>query len=233
MKGTFYGVGVGPGDPELLTLKAVQTIRQCEILALPISDLDGDVEKCVAYQIVLGALPEAAQKEKLLLSMPMIKDKERLKKIHDEGAKDAAALLNSGKNIAFITLGDPTVYSTCLYIHKRLKSQGYATALVPGVPSFCSAAARMDIGLVENREQMHIIPGSYSLEEGLDLPGTRILMKSGRNMPRVKEEIRKRGLEIYMVENCGMENERIYKSIEEMPKDAGYYSLLIVKGDTK
>lgn len=252
MSGTFTGVGVGPGDPELLTLKAVRVIRDSDVIAVPISDgtLEGPVResryqsesgktcgeylsRCVAYQIACGALPEAEKKEKLFLPMPMIKDKERLRGIHDRDAEAVAELLEEGKDVVFLTLGDPTVYSTCMYVHKRLKRAGYPTALVPGVPSFCAAAARMDMALTENREELHVLPASYDIEESLHLPGTKILMKAGRKMARVKELLLEHEMEARMVENCGMEDERIYPDVREIPEQAGYYSLLVVKENKK
>lgn len=245
MDGIFYGVGVGPGDPELLTLKAVKAVQECEVIAVAVSSPDFRepvyeeggtesrypelLEKCVAWQIVLPAVPEIEGKAKLFLPMPMMKDKETLKRIHDRCADAAAEQLGAGKNIAFITLGDPTVYSTCLYVHKRLKRRGAQTVLIPGIPSFCAAAARMDMGLAMNREELHIIPASYGVEESLDMKGTRVLMKAGKKMAYVKQAVRDKGLEAEMVENCGMSNERIYRQAEDIPDDAGYYSLVIIK----
>ncbi|WP_122642323.1 precorrin-2 C(20)-methyltransferase [Luxibacter massiliensis] len=245
MSGIFYGIGVGPGDPELLTIKAARLIRECDVLAVavsgfglcaPVFEEAGEkkvpgqyLDHCVAYQIVLGAVPEAAEKDKLYLPMPMVKDKERLKQIHDACADCTQEQLRRGRSVAFITLGDPTVYSTCLYVHKRLKRRGADTRLIPGIPSFCAAAARMDTGLAENKEELHIIPASYGVEESLGLPGTKVLMKAGRKMPEVKQAVRDRGLAVQMVENCGMDNEHIYWGTEEIPEDAGYYSLVIVK----
>lgn len=245
MDGIFYGVGVGPGDPELLTLKAVKAIQECEVIALAVSSPDfrepvyeeaGTVsrfplllEKCVAWQIVLPVVPEMEYKARLFLPMPMMKEKEVLKEIHDRCASVTEDLLRAGKDVAFITLGDPTVYSTCLYVHKRLKKRGMKTALIPGIPSFCAAAARMDMGLAENREELHIIPASYGVEESLDLKGTKVLMKAGKKMPYVKQVVREKGLEAEMVENCGMSQEHIYRQVEEIPDDAGYYSLVIIK----
>lgn len=87
----------------------------------------------------------------------------------------------------------------------------------------------MNSGLVENKDQLHIIPGSYEIEAGLELPGTKVLMKAGRKIPFVKQTVKNKKLEIEMVENCGMENERIYRSADEIPDDAGYYSLIMIK----
>lgn len=245
MSGTFTGAGVGPGDPELMTLKAVRAIRECSVIAVPVSDgelsepffekAEGKgghtqyLERCVAYRIARGAVPEAEKKDRIFLPMPMIKEKERLKEIHDRDADAVAELLVEGKDVVFLTLGDPTVYSTCMYVHKRLKKKGYRTELIPGIPSFCAAAARMDISLVENRQELHVLPASYQIEEGLELPGTKVLMKAGRKMAEVKRLLLEKGLEAEMVENCGMEGERICLSAEEIPEKAGYYSLLIVK----
>ena len=246
MSGIFTGVGVGPGDPELMTLKAVRAVEACSVIAIPVSDstLEKPVyekaenndtgnaaylERCVAYQIAAGAVPGIGGKNRIYLPMPMIKEKDRLKAIHDNDAAAVAELLDQEKNVVFLTLGDPTVYSTCMYVHKRLKRSGYLTRIVPGIPSFCAAAARMDIPLVENRQELHVLPASYHIEESLDLPGTKVLMKAGRKMSEVKRLLTEKELDAMMVENCGMENEKLYFGAQEIPEQAGYYSLLVVK----
>lgn len=246
MSGIFTGVGVGPGDPELMTLKAVRAIETCSVIAVPVSDstLEKPVyecagnqeernraylERCVAYQIAAGAVSGLEKKDRIYLPMPMIKEKDKLKAVHDNDASAVAELLDKGENVVFLTLGDPTVYSTCMYVHKRLKRNGYTTQIVPGIPSFCAAAARMDIPLVENRQELHILPASYQIEESLNLPGTKVLMKAGRKMAEVKEILKEKELDAVMVENCGMENEKLYFGVQEIPERAGYYSLLVVK----
>lgn len=85
------------------------------------------------------------------------------------------------------------------------------------------------MSLAENRQELHILPASYQIEKGLKLPGTKVLMKAGRKMADVKQILMEKGLDAEMVENCGMENEKVYLSAEEIPEQAGYYSLLIVK----
>lgn len=255
-KGKLYGIGVGPGDPELLTLKAARLIRECDLVVLPVSDknmtqstrcfceemllrkeVPSEEEKCLwmyfqrctAYQIAVQAVPELREKECLFLPMPMLKEKERLRKIHAEGAKAVAELLEQGKNIVFLTLGDPTVYSTCMYVEQMVETDGYPVETVPGIPSFCAVAARRNQPLGEQEEQIHILPGAYEIEDSLELPGTKILMKTGSRMKQVKDLLKESGQEVCMIENCGMEKERIFSSAEEIPDDVGYYSLLIVK----
>lgn len=225
MAAKLYGIGVGPGDPELITLKALRIIRESEVIAVP-----GTVpQDTVAYQIVVQAYPELAHKQLLPIHMPMTKDQAVLKASHDEGAKTIAAYLDRGKQVAFLTLGDTTVYSTYLYIHERIQKQGYDVEIISGITSFCAVAARLNIGLVEKEEQLHVIPASYQIADALRLPGTKVLMKAGKKMGEVKMQLKALDANVVMIENCGMENEKIFEGVDAIPEDAGYYSLIIVK----
>ncbi|MDF2803264.1 MAG: precorrin-2 C20-methyltransferase [Anaerocolumna sp.] len=225
MAGNLYGIGVGPGDPELLTLKAVKIMKECDVIAIPAESK----ESCIAYLIAVQAVPELVFKEILPVSMPMTKDKEVLRLSHEKGAADVIELLDSERQVGFLTLGDPTVYSTYMYIHNRVKLRGYETEIINGIPSFCAVAATLGISLAENKDQVHIFPASYDLSDALSLQGTKIFMKMGKKLNEVRNKIKEAKLEAYMVENCGMENEKIYKTIEEFPEEAGYYSLIIIK----
>lgn len=225
MKGKLYGIGVGPGDPELLTLKALRIVKESPVIAVP-----GDIpQESVAYKIVKGAYPELDTKEIVGIPMPMTKDKEKLEESHAQGTATIARHLDAGRQVAFLTLGDPTVYSTYIYIHKRIEALGYPLEIISGITSFCAAAARLNTGLVEKAEPLHVIPASYPIEEALDLSGTKVLMKAGKKMGKVKETLRARGAACQMVENCGMADEKVYGCAEEIPDEAGYYSLIIVK----
>ena len=222
-KGTLYGVGVGPGDPELMTLKAVKTALHCDLIAVPRKE----AANCTALKIALGAAPALAEKPLLTVDMPMTKDAAILEESYRKGAALLESALAQGKNICFLTLGDPTVYSTYMYLHQRVRADGYPTAIVPGVTSFCAAAAVLGIPLCENGQQLHIIPGTYVPTEALRLPGVKVMMKN--NLPATLSALRQSGASAVMVENCGMENEKIYRKLDEIPEDAGYFSLLIVK----
>lgn len=225
MTGILYGTGVGPGDPELMTLKAVRLIRENEVIALP----GAAAKETVAYQIAVQAVPGLEKKTLLAVDMPMTHDKEEMNRKHDEAAALVESYLEQGKNVVFLTLGDPTIYSTYLYVQKRVSAHGYQTELVSGITSFCAAAARTNTPLAEWDEQLHVLPAVHRLENRLDAPGNYVLMKSGRKMSQVKEILAKSGKDVVMVENCGMEHEHIYRSVEEIPDDAGYYSLIIAK----
>lgn len=225
MKGTLIGVGVGPGDPELMTLKAVRMIRENEVIAVP----GKQPKETVAYQIAVQAAPELADKTLLPLYMPMTMDAEERENNWKIAADTAEQQLEQGKNVVFLTLGDPTVYSTFSYVKKLVKEHGYQTATVSGITSFCAAAARMNVSLSEWNEPLHILPARHSLEDDLNYSGNCVLMKSGRKMDRVKQQLAQSGRDVVMVENCGMPEEKIYRGVEEIPDDAGYYSLIIAR----
>ncbi len=223
--GTLYGIGVGPGDPQMLTLQALNQINQVDVIAVP----GEKKEETVAYQIVLPVAEALDQKECLELKAPMIKDKTKLNEIYDDHAKRIARYLENGQDVAFLTLGDPTVYSTYMYLHHKVLELGYPARIISGIPSFCAAAARLNISLVEQHQQLHVFPSCYDLQEELQSSGTKVLMKTGSKMKEVKEALIASGQEVMMVENCGMENEKIYHSAEAIDETAGYYSLIIAK----
>ena len=136
MRGIAYGVGVGPGDPELMTQKAIHLIRENDVIAVP----GQDAKASVAYGIAAAMVPELAQKELVPVPMPMTRDKERLRKAHVEGARLIESYLNRGKNVVYLTLGDPSIYGSFSYLQRLLLADGYPVETVPGVPSFSAAA---------------------------------------------------------------------------------------------
>ena len=223
--GTLYGIGIGPGDPELLTIKAIRRIRECGVIAVP----GKTPQESVAYRIAVQAVPELEKKRLVAVHMPMTKDRTVLEACFQAAADALEPGLRAGEDVGFLTLGDVTIYSTYLYIHRLIAARGYETAMVSGIPSFCAAAARLNMGLAEGAEEIHIIPATYQVEDSLSLPGTKVLMKAGKQMGRVKEQLRKAGLSVAMVENCGMEGETLYRSLEEIGDHSGYYSLIIAK----
>lgn len=228
MKGKLFGLGVGPGDPELLTIKALRIIQESDVIAVP----GNKPEDSVAYEIVKGVFPEINRKRLLPIPMPMTKDPAVLEANHNKGADDIETCLKEGQQVAFLTLGDPTVYSTYLYVHKRICERGYEAEIISGITSFCAVAARLNMGLVEMAQPLHVIPATYQaqeMDEVLKLPGTKVLMKTGRKLEDVRESILRSGQKAVMIENCGMPSEKVYKNAEEIPRQAGYYSLIIVK----
>lgn len=225
MAGILYGVGVGPGDPELMTLQAVRVIRACDVILAP----GREPKETVAWKIAAGAVPELAEKEAVGIHMPMTKDPDILQRAHQEAVDRIKAELEKGKKAAFLTLGDPCIYSTYLYVHRNVQAAGYQAEIISGIPSFIAAAAAVGEGLVENSQMLHVIPASYPSEEGMALPGTRVLMKAGKAAAQVRDELILRGAQGWAVERCGMEGERIFHSLDEIPDDLSYYSIIVAK----
>ena len=225
MKGKAYGVGVGPGDPEYMTLKAIRVIRENEVIAVP-----GKVaQESVAYKIAVQAVPELAQKTLVPVWMPMVKDRARIDEEHRKGAKLLEEYLDQGKNVVYITLGDPTVYCTFTYLQHFLEADGYEVEFVSGVTSFCAAAARLNLPLAEWDEPLHVVPAVHKTDSALDWQGNAVLMKSASHMSEIKALLRGSGRKVNAVINCGMPDELVCRSVEEIPDDAGYFSLIIAK----
>ena len=207
MRGKLYSVGIGPGDPELLTLKAVRLLKECDVVALP----KGDGDIMTAKNIVKA-----------------------LAKAHQEGADAITKLLDEGKNVVFITLGCPTVYATCIYVHKLVLKAGYEAELVAGVTSFCAVAARLNVSLCEKAEPLIILPGSYKeSSKFLDAPGNKVLMKSASQIAAVRDELKERGLlnHAAMVERCGLPGEQVYRDLNAIDEKSSYFSIILLTND--
>lgn len=230
----LYGVGVGPGDPELLTLKALRCIKESDIIILP----SEPKEECYAYKIVQKVYPEIDTKEILCMPFPMIMDKAELKKAHDEIYHKINLLLTQEKTIAFLVIGDPTVYSTYSYIHNRVIANQGKAVMINGITSFCATAAVLGVSLADNKEEIHIIPGCYDIEHTLGLDGTKVYMKSGSKLGELKQALleqerdKDNTFEVFAVSNCGMENEKVFIGLEELNPESGYLTVVIVKEKT-
>ena len=226
-KGTAYGVGVGPGDPELMTLKAVRIIRSCAVVAVP-----GDVvAQSLAYQIAVAAVPDLSAKCLVALPSPMMRDRAAVEYQHVQNAHLLETYLRDGKDVAYLTLGDPCVYSTFTYLQKALEADGVHVELVSGVPSFCAAAARLGMPLSIGDEELRVLPTSPARGE-LARKGTSVYMKAGSGMSALKDFLRASGCRAQAVERCGLDGERVYRSLDEIPDDASYFTLVIARGDS-
>lgn len=223
-KGKLYGLGVGPGDPELVTVKAVRILKEADIIAVPDK---GSGDK-TALKIVS---PYIEGKELIYCSTPMIRDSQKLNACHEEIADNLCRLLDSGKTVAFITLGDPTIYSTYIYVHKKVAARGYEAELVPGVTSFCAVAARLGQSLCEGSDRLLIIPASCGLADSMDIKANKVFMKAAKGIQALQQQLKQAGkLEnASMVENCSMENERVYPHFGDMDEPTGYFSVVVVK----
>lgn len=222
----LYGVGVGPGDPELITVKALNAIKEADIICCV-----GNKENSVAFNIARGAWPDIDKKITVGLDFPMTKDAKKLESAHLKIVTKIKELLGKG-NVALITLGDPGIYSTYSYILKILKTEKIDIVTIPGITSFSASAAKLLIPLTLSDEELHIIPSSYDFGDAFKLKGTLVFMKSGKNYQNLVLYLKENHFDkdIYMIENCGMENEKIYKGSENLPLESGYFTIVIIRG---
>ena len=187
MKGKIYGIGVGIGDPEDITLKAIKRIRESDVLICPQKDL----ERCRAYQIAKQVVPEMEHMDTLPFEFAMTKDEAERARNHRRIYETVKEMVLKGKTVSFLTIGDPALYSTYSYIAALAKEDGIEACAVSGVSSLSACANRLGVTLCDGEEQLHVIPRIEDIEEALALPGTKVIMKCGRDMPRVKELLRR------------------------------------------
>jgi precorrin-2/cobalt-factor-2 C20-methyltransferase len=232
MKGKFYGIGVGPGDPELLTLKAYRILNEVDVICIPKSKMERD---SVALNIVRPLLKE--EKEIVELHMPMTKDAAVLEQEWQAGAAIIASYLQKGKNVAFITIGDAMLYSTYTYLMARVKAidPDVEVASVPGITSFAASAAALNVPLAEGEERLAIIP---SIEDPQKLPEVlsqfhnAVLMKVAPHYDEILDVLDRLGIKdkAVFVSRCSTPMQQLEYDLEKLRgTKPDYLSLILVK----
>jgi|GEM_PF-5700103 len=147
------------------------------------------------------------------------------------GAGPAAieAELSAGRDVAMVNLGDVSVYATAYYILERIRADEFETVMCPGVTSFCAVAARLGRSLTRMEEPLHILPGSTDLDNALPLPGTKVVMKSGKAIYKAAAALERHGLlaNAGMVADCGLETEQIYTDLRQLPEKISYFATIV------
>ena len=227
-KGKLIGIGVGPGDTELLTLKAAKVLKTVPVVFSPKSSKE---KESIALSIVRPILEERKDYKRLMLVepiFPMIEDKKELEKIWTSASEMIAQYLDSGRDVAFITLGDTSIFSTYSYVQRKLIDR-YEIETIPGITSFTACAAARNKALVEQNDLLTIVPKiDDRLEEVLEYSDSIVLMKASRNTSRLESTIeeKNRPKEIYSVQNCTRENEKI---IEGFSNEKPYLTTTIIQ----
>jgi len=192
--GTFYGMGVGPGDPELLTVKASFILGRCSHIVVPKAKTDGG---SVALEIAGRYVHKGAVIHELVF--PMTMDKAELSRSWKESAQTIAALLQTGADVCFLTLGDALVYSTYIYLLRELKVilPEVEVVTVPGISSFSAVAALTDFPLGEGKHPITIVPTADDLtavRRAVETGGTVVLMKIGKRLGDILDLLEKTGV---------------------------------------
>ena len=229
-KGKLIGIGVGPGDSELLTLKAVRILKSVPVVFSPKSSKE---KESIALSIVRPILEERPDYKRLMLVepiFPMIEDEEELEKVWTSASEMIAQYLDSGRDVAFITLGDSSIFSTYSYVQKKLIDR-YEIETVPGITSFTACAAARNKALVEQNDILTVVPKiDDRLESVLEFSDSVVLMKASRNTSDLEKviEAKNRPKDIYSVQNCTRENEKI---IDGFSNEKPYLTTTVIKFD--
>jgi len=232
--GTLYGIGLGPGDPELITLKGLRILQQSRVIAYPISR-QGD--ESVALSI-LERITSLVGKEKIELLFPMsAAEPAALKIAWEEASRKIAAHLEQGKDVAFITLGDVVLYSTFIYLFEVMR-EGYQhlkVEFVPGISSVSASAATASLPLGKGRERLAILPAPFDqaqLKKSLEDFDTVVLLKVSQVFDQVYELLKRMNLldKAILCQRIGLEGERIIHDLSTLVgSKVDYMSILMVK----
>lgn len=230
MKGKLFGIGVGPGDPELLTLKAKRLIEECDIVAVPVKK---EGEESVALHIARGAVEIPEEKVRRIL-FTMNKEKEKREACRQAAAEEIMKYLEKGKTVAMPVLGDVGIYSTYSYVHKRVMKAGYEVQMISGIPSFCAGASKANISIVEGNEGFGVIPslkGIEQVEKAMDVFENLIIMKVGSHVKEIYDLLAARGKEDHaiIISNVGMEGEYVGPLLPD--REYGYFTTMILKSE--
>jgi len=230
MSGQFIGVGVGPGDPELITMKAWKAIQNADVISFLANEDGRSQAKGIAEQALAGA--EKTQLE-IAVKVPMVNDRSEVNKVYDEAAVKIQQQLSEGKTVVFLCEGDPLFFGSFSYLLERLQEQCICK-VVPGISSVHAASSTLKLPLVMLKESFVVISGRHSdeqLNDALQSHDTVVILKAGRSRQRIIEAITRsdRVSEAKYLEYIGRDNERVVTDIQELGDEPGpYFSLFVV-----
>ncbi len=231
--GTLYGVGVGPGDPELITVKAQRILKGVPVLCVPKSREDGE-------SYVLGFVTHLIDPERqqlIELVFPMTRDRSVLEQHWKAALERVLVPLRNGLDVAFVTEGDPSIYSTFMHLHGLIEESHseIPVKVIPGVSSINGSAAAAGIPLVDGAERLAVLPAVYEgddLEAVLRQFDTVVLMKVNRAFDRVLEALERLGLteHAFYIKRCGTPEQEIVRDVRGLRgTQLDYLSLMIVR----
>jgi precorrin-2/cobalt-factor-2 C20-methyltransferase len=228
--GTLYGVGLGPGDPELMTLKAHRLISAARVIAYPAPD-DGE---SFARSIAAGIIPPDARE--IAIVVPMRVERFPAKEVYDKAAAEIGAELAAGVDVVVLCEGDPFFYGSFMYLFERLAGR-FPVEIVPGVTSLTATAAALARPLTARNDVLTVIPGPLPDEEiaaRIEAAGAVAIMKVGRHLPRLRALIERLGLlaQAGYVERATLAAQRVAPLADVASEAAPYFSMILIyKGD--
>jgi precorrin-2/cobalt-factor-2 C20-methyltransferase len=228
----LYGVGVGPGAPDLLTLRAQRVLREAAVLVLPRSTDHGG---SMAWRIARPVVGEVEGQERLYLTFPMSKDPARLRPAWDRALAEIGARLAQGLTVAFLTEGDPSLYSSFIYLAREAPRRWpeIEVEIVPGVSSLAAVPAVAGLPLADGQERIAIVPANYGLHDLVRVLmdfDTVVLMKIGSEMPNVLAALERTGLldRAIFVSRATMPDQRIERDLRAVGREYGDCFAMVV-----
>ncbi|MBK8509296.1 MAG: precorrin-2 C(20)-methyltransferase [Candidatus Competibacteraceae bacterium] len=224
--GTLYGVGVGPGDPELLTLKAVRILQSVPVVAYPATPQGSAQARDIAVQWLTG-------KREIPIAMPCMLDRGPVNEGYDEAATAIAKELTEGLDVAILCEGDPLFYGSFSYLLQRLADR-FPCVVIPGINSVSAAAAAAAAPLITGEQRLTVIPATADddvLRQTLLNSESVAILKPGRHRPRLLALLRETGRakDTFYIEQASRPAQRIVKRFEEIPSTPGpYFALFLV-----
>ena len=228
--GQFMGVGVGPGDPELITLKALRLIQRAPVVSYIANAKGHSQAKAIACEAFVDA-PQAQQH--IPVVMPMCDDRSIANGVYDEAAASIREQLDAGFDVVFICEGDPLFFGSFAYLLERLEDD-YRTEVVPGISSVNASASALQLPLTMLKESFAVISGRHSdehIRQTLENHDSVVIMKAGRSRPRIIQALTDTGRlqEANYLENIGRTDEVIMKDISALAVEPGpYFSLFVI-----
>lgn len=226
LTGTLYGLGVGPGDPELLTLKAVRLLAVAPVIAYP-APVGG---ASLARAIAAPHIPDG--RIEVNIETPMVPGRYPAHDVYDRYAAEIAEHLKNGRDVAVLCEGDPFFFGSFMYLFDRLAGN-FKTQVVPGVSSLGACAAAAGLPLVSRLDVMTILPGPLDddiLKARLMTTNSAVIMKVGRHLARLKKLLAGLGLleKAFLVEHASMDNQRVIRLSDCSEETAPYFSMILV-----
>ena len=235
----LIGIGVGPGDPELLTVKAVNAIQNADVILCPASKED---RPSIALSVVSSLIDKSKNQEIIKLIFPMTKDQKVLEETWKKNAKIMAEVVLSGKNAVYLTVGDPYLYSTWIYMHKEIEKTFPSVKInvIPGIVSMFTFASKVGVSIAEGAEKVSIIPSCYDLSTVKEIAKnseTLVFLKDGRYFDQVVNLLKESGFpdnSIFAIgQDLGTKDEVIRKltlgEVNDGTLTTKYFSILVVK----
>lgn len=223
--GTLYGVGLGPGDPDLITRKAARLIEGAPVVAYPSLAGGDSFARAIAADLIR---PDARE---IRMDVPMTQDRAPAQAAYDAGATEIAAALDAGEDVVCLCEGDPFFYGSFMYLFVRLRDR-FRVEVVPGVTSLTACAAVADLPLTARNDVMTVLPGPLpdaALRGHLQSADTLVIMKVGRHLPRLRALIASAGLlgAATYVERATL-SAQIVLPLADAPTDAPYFSMILI-----